>query len=30
MGGLISVVTKSGTNRFHGEAFELWRNKVIN
>ncbi|QEE26727.1 TonB-dependent receptor [Terriglobus albidus] len=30
MGGLISVVTKSGTNAFHGEAFELWRNKAIN
>jgi len=30
MGGLISVVTKSGTNRLHGEAFELFRNKVIN
>lgn len=30
MGGLISVVTKSGTNAFHGEAFELWRNKAFN
>lgn len=30
MGGLVSVATKSGTNGFHGEAFELWRNKVIN
>jgi hypothetical protein len=30
MGGLISVVTKSGTNRFHGEAFELFRNKFMN
>src|ERR1700737_1456782 len=30
MGGLISVVTKSGTNGFHGEAFELFRNKFIN
>jgi hypothetical protein len=30
MGGLISVATKSGTNRFHGEAFELWRNRVMN
>lgn len=30
MGGLISVATKSGTNQFHGEAFELWRNKAFN
>ena len=30
MGGLVSVATKSGTNAFHGEAFELWRNRVIN
>lgn len=30
MGGLISVVTKSGTNHFHGEAFELFRNKFMN
>lgn len=30
MGGLISVLTKSGTNRFHGEAFELFRNKFMN
>lgn len=30
MGGLVSVATKSGTNSLHGEAFELWRNKVIN
>jgi hypothetical protein len=30
MGGLISVVTKSGTNGFHGEAFELFRNKFMN
>ncbi|WP_419805913.1 TonB-dependent receptor [Terriglobus sp.] len=30
MGGLISVATKSGTNTFHGEVFELWRNRVIN
>lgn len=30
MGGLISVVTKSGTNRFHGEAFELFRNRFMN
>jgi hypothetical protein len=30
MGGLISVATKNGTNRFHGEAFELFRNKFMN
>ncbi len=30
MVGLISVATKSGTNRFHGEGFELFRNKFIN
>jgi hypothetical protein len=30
MGGLVTVATKSGTNRYHGEAFELWRNKAMN
>lgn len=30
MGGLISVATKSGTNSYHGEVFELFRNKFIN
>lgn len=30
MGGLISVATRSGTNHFHGEAFELFRNKFMN
>jgi hypothetical protein len=30
MGGLVQVVTKSGTNEFHGEAFEYWRNRVLN
>lgn len=30
MGGMISVATKSGTNRFHGEAFELFRNRFMN
>jgi hypothetical protein len=30
MGGLVQVVTKSGTNQFHGEIFEYWRNRVLN
>jgi len=28
-GGLISVVTKSGGNQFHGDAFEFLRNTVL-
>ncbi|MGB8590906.1 MAG: TonB-dependent receptor [Candidatus Acidiferrales bacterium] len=30
MGGLVTVDTKSGTNNFHGEAFEYWRNEALN
>jgi hypothetical protein len=30
MGGLVTVVTKSGTNLFHGEAFEYFRDKFMN
>jgi len=29
-GGAVSVVTKSGTNQFHGDAFEYWRNQDLN
>ncbi|HTP35677.1 MAG TPA: carboxypeptidase regulatory-like domain-containing protein [Candidatus Acidoferrales bacterium] len=30
MGGVVNMVTKSGTNQFHGEAFEYWRNQALN
>jgi Carboxypeptidase regulatory-like domain/TonB dependent receptor len=30
MGGLVSVVTKSGTNQFHGDAFEYFRDAALN
>jgi hypothetical protein len=30
MGGVVNIVTKSGTNQFHGEAFEYFRNAVLN
>ena len=29
-GAVVNVVTKSGTNSFHGSAFEFLRNKVLN
>lgn len=29
-GGNVSVVTKSGTNKFHGNAFEYFRNDALN
>lgn len=28
--GVISVITKSGTNNFHGEGFDYWRDQVMN
>jgi outer membrane receptor protein involved in Fe transport len=30
MGGLVNVVTKSGTNHFHGEGFEYFRDSALN
>ncbi len=30
VGANVSVITKSGTNHFHGTIFEYWRNDVLN
>jgi hypothetical protein len=30
MGGVVTVVTKSGSNQFHGDAFEYFRDKFLN
>jgi hypothetical protein len=30
MGAIISTTTKSGTNQYHGDAFEFFRNNVLN
>lgn len=29
-GGVVSIVTKSGTNRWHGDLFEFFRNNALN
>ena len=29
-GAVVDVITKSGTNNFHGSAYEFFRNKVLN
>src|ERR1041385_645239 len=29
-GGHVNVITKSGTNQFHGDVYEFWRNNILN
>src|SRR6266851_2128156 len=29
-GGVVNMVTRGGTNQWHGEAFEYWRNAALN
>jgi hypothetical protein len=29
-GGLVNIVTRSGTDEFHGSLFEFWRNEKLN
>jgi hypothetical protein len=29
-GGQVNVITKSGTNQFHGDVYEFWRNNILN
>ena len=28
-GGVLNAIVKSGTNRFHGSAYEFWRNNIL-